>query len=82
LIQICTTHDLTELKLINHLLFTFYSSIHMNSPFSSPSILLTRVHFVRKQRDLACAQMKFQKQMRDMRDLLRFKAYFQFNVTF
>ena len=32
--QICTTHDFTELKLINHLLFTFYSSIQMNSPFS------------------------------------------------
>ena len=30
----------------------------------------------------ACAQMKFHKHMRDMRDLLRFKAYFQFNVTF
>jgi hypothetical protein len=44
------------------------------------TILLTRVHFVRTQRDLACAQMKFHKQMRD---LLRFKlAYFQFNVTF
>ena len=26
--------------------------------------------------------MKFHKHMRDMRDLLRFKAYFQFNVTF
>ena len=25
--------------------------------------------------------MKFHKHMRDMRDLLRFKAYFQFNVT-
>ena len=49
---------------------------------STPSILLTRVHFVRTQRDLACAQMKFHKQMHDMRDLLRFKAYFQFNVTF
>ena len=32
--------------------------------------------------DLACAQMKFHKHMRDMRDLLRFKAYFQFNITF
>ena len=32
--QICTTHDFTELKLNNHLLFTFYSSIQMNSPFS------------------------------------------------
>ena len=31
---------------------------------------------------LACAQMKFHKHMRDMRDLLRFKAYFQFNITF
>ena len=31
--QICTTHDFTELKL-NDLLFTFYSSIQMNSPFS------------------------------------------------
>jgi hypothetical protein len=38
---------------------------------STPSILLTR--------DLACAQMKFHKHMRD---LLHFKAYFQFNVTF
>jgi hypothetical protein len=28
--QICTTHDFTELKLNNHLLFTFYSSIQMN----------------------------------------------------
>ena len=37
---------------------------------------------MRTQRDLACAQMKFHKHMRDMRDLLRFKAYFQFNVTF
>jgi hypothetical protein len=37
---------------------------------STPSILLTR------------AQMKFHKHMRDMRDLLRFKAYFQFNITF
>ena len=42
---------------------------------STPSILLTRVH-------VTCAQMKFHKHMRDMRDLLRFKAYFQFNVTF
>jgi hypothetical protein len=33
-------------------------------------------------RDLACAHMKFHKHMRDMRDLLRFKAYFQFNITF
>ena len=41
---------------------------------STPSILLTR--------DLACAQMKFHKHMCDMRDLLRFKAYFQFNITF
>ena len=32
--QICTTHDFTELKLNNLLLFTFYSSIQMNSPFS------------------------------------------------
>ena len=32
--HICTTHDFTELKLNNHLLFTFYSSIQMNSPFS------------------------------------------------
>ena len=40
---------------------------------STPNILLTRV------RDLACAQMKFHKHMHD---LLRFKAYFQFNVTF
>jgi hypothetical protein len=40
---------------------------------STPSILLTRVH--------ACAQMKLHKHMRDMRDLLRFKAYFQFNIT-
>jgi hypothetical protein len=31
-------------------------------------------------RDLACAQMKFHKHMHDMRDLLRFKAYFQFNM--
>jgi hypothetical protein len=46
---------------------------------STPSILLTRVH---TQRDLACAQMKLHKHMRDMRDLLRFKAYFQFNITF
>ena len=44
---------------------------------STSSIFLTRV-----KRDLACAQMKFHKQMRDMRDLLRFKAYFQFNVIF
>jgi hypothetical protein len=45
---------------------------------STPSILLTRV---RTQRDLACAQMKFHKHMRD---LLRFKAYmyFQFNNIF
>ena len=40
---------------------------------STPSILLTCV------RDLACGQMKFHKHMRD---LLRFKAYFQFNITF
>ena len=33
-------------------------------------------------RDLACAKMKFHKHMRDMRDLLRFKTYFQFNITF
>ena len=59
----------------------FFFRTHL-APVSTPSILLTRVHFVRTQRDLACAQMKFQKQMRDMRDLLRFKAYFQFNVTF
>jgi hypothetical protein len=26
--------------------------------------------------------MKLHKHMRDMRDLLRFKAYFQFNITF
>jgi hypothetical protein len=26
--------------------------------------------------------MKFHKHMRDMRDLLRFKAYFQFNITY
>jgi hypothetical protein len=32
--QICTIHDFTELKLNNHLLFTFYSSIQMSSPFS------------------------------------------------
>jgi hypothetical protein len=32
--------------------------------------------------DLACAQMKFHKHMRDMCDLLRFKAYFQFNIKF
>jgi hypothetical protein len=32
--HICTTHDFTELKLNNNLLFTFYSSIQMNSPFS------------------------------------------------
>ena len=30
-------------------------------------------------RNLACAQMKFHKHMRD---LLRFKTYFQFNITF
>jgi hypothetical protein len=41
---------------------------------STTSILLTR--------DLACAQMKFHKHMRDMHNLLRFKAYFQFNFTF
>jgi hypothetical protein len=35
-----------------------------------------------RQYDLACAQMKFHKHMHDMRDLLHFKAYFQFNVTF
>jgi hypothetical protein len=33
----------------------------------------------RRTRDLACAQMKFHKHMRDM---LRFKAYFQFNIKF
>jgi hypothetical protein len=38
--------------------------------------IYTRTH------DLACAQMKFHKHMRDMRDLLRFKTYFQFNITF
>jgi hypothetical protein len=32
--QICTTHNFTELKLNNNLLFTIYSSIQMNSPFS------------------------------------------------
>jgi hypothetical protein len=37
---------------------------------------------MRTQRDQACARMKFHKHMHDMRDLLRFKAYFQFNVTF
>jgi hypothetical protein len=46
---------------------------------STPSILLTHV---RTQRDLACAQMKFHKHMRDMCDLLRFKVYFQFNNIF
>jgi hypothetical protein len=44
---------------------------------STPSILLTRVHNV-----TWLVQMKFHKYMRDMRDLLRFKAYFQFNVTY
>ena len=42
---------------------------------STPSILLTRVH-------VTCVQMKFHKHIGDMRDLLRFKAYFQFNITF
>ena len=46
---------------------------------STPSILLTRVHVTWLK---ACVQMKFHKHMRDVRDLLRFKAYFQFNVTF
>jgi hypothetical protein len=44
--------------------------------------LLTRVHFVRTQRDLACAQMKFHKQMRDMRDLLRFKLTYIIYILF
>ena len=46
---------------------------------STPNILLTHV---RTQRDLACAQMKFHKHMCDMRDLLHFKVYFQFNNIF
>ena len=43
----------------------------------TPSILSTRVH-------VTCLvhKMKLHKHMRDMRDLLRFKAYFQFNITF
>ena len=40
------------------------------------------LHIYTGTRDLACAQMKFHKHMHDMRDLLRFKTYFQFNITF
>ena len=39
---------------------------------STPSILLTRVHMT----------WLVHKHMHDMHDLLRFKAHFQFNVTF
>ena len=45
---------------------------------STPSILLTHVHNM----TWLVQKMKFHKHMRDMHDLLHFKAYFQFNVTF